>query len=149
MYTPHTVTVYNASQNKTTLEMNYNITILEGVFLDIGKSANIEKTGLSDADRATLFIPFSVHATDGTTGNVKQYVPPKQYRAMTDPSSAWTLEDGGKESGVDCFFIKGNVVSSAGYAQLRKTVDYVFTVSTVDLRDFGSEHMRHWQVGGR
>lgn len=149
VYTPHTVTLYNATVDPLTLALSYNVTLLTGVFLDIAKAANVEKTGLSDADNATLFIPFSVTAADPVTGTEKQYAEPKDYEALTDKSGHWTLNTGGKSSGVECFFVKGNVVSSLGYKYLREHNDYVFNVSTVDIRDFGSEKMRHWQVGGR
>lgn len=149
MYTPHVVTVYNVTEDPTTLALNYNVTILDGVFLDIGKTSTISKLGVENADAVQLFVPFSVSAKDGTTGATKTYLSPKQYRASTDKSSHWTLEPGGKSSGVDCFFVKGNVVSQDGYKYLRENYDYVFDVTTVDLRDFGSADMQHWQVGGK
>ena len=60
MYTPHAVTIYNVSENPDTLKLEYNVTFLRGVFLDRRQAANIEKSGLRDADAATLFIPFTV-----------------------------------------------------------------------------------------
>lgn len=149
MYTPHVVTLYNASEDPITLEITYNITVLSGVFLDRGQSANVAKTGLKDADAATLFIPFSVEATDATTGAPKSYITPKAYRALSSTAGYWTLESGGVSSKADCFFVKGNVVSQLNYAQLREQYDDVYIVTTVDTRDFGSEDMQHWQVGGR
>ena len=44
MYTPHTVTVYNVGENPETLEQEYNMTFLRGVFLDRRQAANIEKS---------------------------------------------------------------------------------------------------------
>jgi hypothetical protein len=149
VYTPHVVTLYNVSENPETLEQDYNITVLKGVFLDRSHARNIEKSGLRDADSATLFIPFSVDATDGVSGLTKQYIGPKAYRDLADPSDYWTLEAGGNSSGVDCFFIKGEVVTKAGYRYIRENYDNVYDVTTVDERDFGSTDMQHWQVGGR
>lgn len=149
MYTPHVVTFYNATEDPETLEIRYNITILDGVFLDRSQASNIEKTGLQDADSATLFIPFTVNAVDGTTGAKKEYIGPKAYRRLEDKSGYWTLEPGGKSSNVDCFFVKGRVVDQEGYRSLREKQDDVYTVTTVDTRDFGSADMQHWQVGGR
>ena len=82
MYTPHTVTIYNVGENQDTLETEYNMTFLRGVFLDRRQAANIEKSGLRDADAATLFIPFSVDAVDAVTGDKKQYISPKAYRQL-------------------------------------------------------------------
>ena len=149
MYTPHVVTFYNATEDPETLEIHYNITVLDGVFLDRSQASNIEKTGLRDADSATLFIPFTVNAVDGTTGAKKEYIGPKAYRSLEDQSGYWTLEPGGKSSNADCFFVKGRVVEQESYRSLREKHDDVYTVTTVDTRDFGSVDMQHWQVGGR
>ena len=149
MYTPHVVTIYNVTENPDTLELDYNITFLRGVFLDRNEAASIEKSGLRDADAATLFIPFSVDAVDAVTGSQKQYIGPKAYRQLEDPSDYWTLESGGVSSAADCFFIKGEVVNYNGYNRMREYYDDVYDVTTVDTRDFGSEDMQHWQVGAR
>lgn len=149
MYTPHTVTVYNVSEDPTTLQPEYNITVLRGVFLDRRQAANIEKSGLRDADVATLFIPFSVDAVDAVTGTPKQYIGPKAYRQLANTSGYWTLEPGGLSSGADSFFVKGEVVNYLGYGKMRELYDDVYDITTIDTRDFGSQDMQHWQVGAR
>ena len=149
MYTPHTVTLYNVTENPDTLELDYNITFLRGVFLDRHEASNIVKSGLRDADAATLFIPFSVKAVDAITETPKQFIGPKAYRALADPSGYWTLESGGISSPADCFFVKGELVNYSGYDKIRNTYDDVYDVTTIDTRDFGSSGMQHWQVGAR
>lgn len=149
MYTPHTVTIYNVGENPDTLETEYNMTILRGVFLDRREAANIEKSGLRDADVASLFIPFSVEAVDAVTGTPKQYIGPKAYRQLADVSGYWTLEGGGLASGADTFFIKGEIVNYSGYGKMREMYDDVYDITTIDTRDFGSPDMQHWQVGAR
>ena len=149
MYTPHTVTIYNVGENPDTLEQEYNMTFLRGVFLDRRQAANIEKSGLRDADAATLFIPFSVEAVDAVTGDPKQYIGPKAYRQLADASGYWTLEPGGLASGADSFFVKGEVVNYLGYGKMRELYDDVYDITTIDTRDFGSPDMQHWQVGAR
>lgn len=149
MYTPHAVTIYNVSENPDTLKLEYNVTFLRGVFLDRRQAANIEKSGLRDADAATLFIPFTVEAVDAVTGTPKQYIGPKAYRQLEDVSGYWTLEGGGMSSGEDSFFIKGEVLNYNGYAKMRELYDDVFDITTIDTRDFGSPDMQHWQVGAR
>lgn len=137
MYTPHTVTMVNV------VDDGYNSVVLNGVFLDLSKRSNINKSGLSDADSATLFIPFSIQ-TD------KTYLPPKQYKSLTERGGYWTIFDDGDNSGADCYFIKGEQnVNIYPFSKARDTYDYVYKVSSVDLRDFGSEAMQHWMVGGR
>lgn len=149
MYAPHAVTIYNVSENPDTLKLEYNVTFLRGVFLDRRQAANIEKSGLRDADAATLFIPFTVEAVDAVTGAPKQYIGPKAYRQLEDVSGYWTLEGGGMSSGEDSFFIKGEVLNYNGYAKMRELYDDVFDITTIDTRDFGSPDMQHWQVGAR
>lgn len=149
MYTPHTVTIYNVGENPDTLEQEYNMTFLRGVFLDRRQAANIEKSGLRDADAATLFIPFSVEAVDAVTGAPKEYIGPKAYRQLADTSGYWTLEPGGLGSGADSFFVKGEVVNYLGYGKMRELYDDVYDITTIDTRDFGSADMQHWQVGAR
>lgn len=148
MYAPHTVTVYNVYEDPLALEVAYNITILRGVFLDVAKGTNVKKTGMQDTDAATLFIPFSVKAVDGVTGEEKKYIGPKAFSALEDKTGYWTLETGGTSSSADCFFVKGEVVTDKGYAKMRYLYDDVFDVTTVDVRDFGTPDMHHWQVGG-
>ena len=149
MYTPHAVTIYNVTENPDTLELEYNVTFLRGVFLDRHEAANITKSGLRDADAATLFIPFSVEAVDAVTGDPKQYIGPKAYRQLADTTGYWTLEGGGMSSGADSFFIKGEVLNYKGYAKMREMYDDVYDITTIDIRDFGSADMQHFQVGAR
>lgn len=176
MYTPHIVTLINVSENSAE-ELIYNVTILDPVFLDLSKRTNINKSGLTDADAATLFIPFSTVGRDGT-GAEKQYVTPKVYEALEDKSGYWTLKDGGNSSAVECYFVKGQLPGGIYYGTLAdiavvdidvvddettphaafevesyedavRDFDYVYAVTSVDLRDFGRKHMQHFQVGGK
>lgn len=147
MYTPHIITLVNATENSSGV-MEYNITILDKVFLDVSKRSNVNKSGLSDADVATLFIPFST-VGKSVSGTAKQYIAPKAYDALADKSGYWTLKDGGKASAGECFFIKGQITNVTSLAQCKADYDYVYSVTTVDLRDFGTQDMQHYQVGGR
>lgn len=147
MYTPHTVTLVNVIEGNNST-MQYYLTVLHGVMLQASKHTNVHKSGLQDADAVTLFVPFSVRA-QGADGNAKTYASPKVFEAMADHTGAWTLQAGGKSGGADCFFIRGEILEAVSYAQALKLYDDVFRVTSVDIRDFGSEAMRHWQVGGR
>ena len=150
MYTPHTVTVYNAVENVDTLKTEMVITVLRGVFLDISEGANIVKSGLASADAAKLYIPFSIKAENGVTGEVQEYIPPKEYERTEDKEHFWTIRTTGTASSKDCFFVKGEVVEpDADFQTINGRYDYVYRVSTVDPRDFGSPDMQHWEVGGR
>ena len=176
MYTPHIVVLINVSENDDET-LFYNATILDKVFLDLSKRTNVNKSGLSDADSATLFIPFYT-VGKSFAGQEKKYVKPKAYEKLADKSGSWTLKDGGDSSPVECYFIKdideletylGSVADVAvcdiavaddattphsdveveGYSSMKERYDYVYAVTTVDLRDFGRRSMQHFQVGGK
>jgi hypothetical protein len=149
MYTPHMVTLYNVFHtiDESTFEetTETHITILEGVFLDQSKGVNVRESGLESADAATLYIPFSVHATDGLTGNEKRFAEPVEFVKAADKTGLWTLEPGR-----NTFFIKGSVVAP-GETEMHTQLghDGVYTVTKVDAKDYGSPSMRHWEVGGK
>ena len=141
MYTPHTVTLILAEELDDGT-MFYNPVILSGVFLDLNKRSNVNSSGLADADAATLYIPFSVNPG-------KEYLPPKEYLAQEDKSGYWTLFTGGNSGPAECYFIKGAIENAAiSYSDALDSYDYVYRVTTVDLRDYGRRKMQHWQVGG-
>lgn len=142
MYTPHVVTLIIAEEQDDGT-MTYNPVILDGVFLDLNKRSNVNRSGLADADAATLYIPFSISPG-------KQYLPPMSYLSQDDKAGFWTLFDGGKSGPAECYFIKGAIENAEiSFADARDSYDYVYRVTSVDLRDYGRERMQHWQVGGR
>ena len=142
MYTPHTVTLILAEETADGV-MEYNSIILRGVFLDLSKSSNVNKSGIEDTDSAALYIPFSVD-----TGS-RRFLPPKAYKEQTNKALYWTLFDGGESSGSECYFIKGEISEAVPYKTARERYDFVYRVTSVDTRDYGSARMQHWQVGGR
>ena len=149
MYAPHTVTIYNVltETNTTTFDdtTTNNITILRGVLLEPNKGYNVRESGLATADDATLYIPFSVAAVDGTTGNAKTYVDPVAYWLANDKSGLWTLSADG-----NTFFVKGEVVEARkSETYINAKHGFVYDVTKVDLKDFGSADMQHFEVGGK
>ena len=148
MYTPHTATIYNVTVkvDPVTLreETTNHITILNGVFLDESKGANVRTSGLENADAATLYIPFDVRAVDGLNGSTKRFVPWDEFIKAEDKSALWTLD-----VGRNTYFVKGVVVGpDAAVSKLEMTTDGVYMVSKVDAKDYGSPSMQHWEVGG-
>lgn len=145
MYAPHTVTVYNIVNDLdlTTFkeqERTY-ITILRGVFFDASKGVNVRSSGLESADAVNLFIPFSV-AAESDSGGVKQYISSQEFLAAQDRDNLWTLS---VDTGVETFFIKGEVVLPAAAARAHEDS---YKVTKVDMKDFGRPVMQHWEVGG-
>lgn len=147
MYTPHTVTVYNyLGKDPETKKPVNEITILRGVFLDISQGENIMKSGLSNADSAVLYIPMDIKALNAVTGEEQQYIEPKVYDRLEDKTRFWTI--GERQN--NCYFVKGEVVEpESDYKTINTNYDYAYTVTSVDVRDFGTRSMWHWQVGGK
>lgn len=146
---PHTVTIYNVTSeiDKTTLteKLVNHITILRGVLLDASKAANVARSGLEGADAVNLYIPFSVNAVDGVTGQKKRYAPPMEFWRMEDKSGYWTLSVTGH--GGKTIFVKGEVVEpDLTEEKISMAYDGVYNVTKVDEKDFGS--LKHFQVGG-
>lgn len=149
MYTPHTVTLYNAPERDETSGRKHNITILDGVFLELSQASSAQKNGMEGVASAALFIPFSIGAVNGITGQKQKFLSPKEYARITDKSGFWTLRDSGSRSAVDCFFVKGKVVEDTSFQEVKNHHDHVFRVISVDTLDFGSPDMQHWEVGGK
>ena len=147
MYTPHTVTLYNVATEtdpETFDDVTVNhITVLRGVFLDANKGTNVVKSGLDSADAATLYIPFSVEAVDGITGEAKRYVGNMEFWRTDDKAGLWTLG-----VGRNTFFVKGEVVEpDKNLEYIAMAYDNVYTISKVDTKDFGSPALRHFECG--
>ena len=144
---PHTVTLYSVSTetNPDTFaeETKSYITILEGVLLSATKGQNVSETGLQTADAVMLYIPKGVKATDGVSGEKKQYVGTVEFWRAEDKSKLWTLSP---ES--NSFFVKGVAVHPDWSAQkIEAAYDHVYNITTVDFMDYGSG-LDHWEVGG-
>lgn len=145
----HTVTVYTITEDQVTFESVTNITVLHGVLVEAAKAANVKASGLENADAVTVYVPFAVEAVDGLTGATKTYAPPKEYHAAADKSALWTL-DPAPPSDVSVFLVKGEVVDPGkDYQWINRTHDDVYRITSVDAKDYGSEDMQHWEIGGR
>lgn len=139
---PHTITVYNTSENPVTFEAVNHITVLRGVFYDAAKAVNVRESGLTNADSVNLIIPFDVEAVDGVTGEAQSYLSPKEYEVAVDKAEHWTIQTGNT-----CFFVKGEVVRpSESFQTINSAFDNVHRVTSVDEKDFGG--LPHWEIGG-
>lgn len=146
---PHTVTIYNVTSeiDKSTLteKLVNHMTILRGVLLDASKASNVTRSGLEGADAVNLYIPFSVNAVDGVTGQKKQYISPMEFWCMEDKSGYWTLSVTGH--GGKTIFVKGEVVEpDLTEEKISLAYDGVYNVTKLDEKDFGG--LPHFEVGG-
>lgn len=136
MITNSNITIYNRYFNSTTRLDSYQRTILQGVFWDDKKAVNQIQSGLQDADEVLIIIPFSVNSD-------KQYISSKEFEKLEDRTGYFTLSEGDRiVQGEIGFEITGKV------SDLDKQYE-AFTITSVDTKDFGSPHMRHWEVGAR
>lgn len=152
---PHTVTLYNVSieTDKSTYEdkMTNHITILRGVMLDAVKAVNVRESGLEGADAVTLYVPFSVEAVDGVTGEAKTYLPPGAYWESGEKGKHWTFSVSSKLPDADSntFFVKGEAVEpESDVDKIEMLYDHVYDLTKIDEKDYGG-HMSHWEIGGK
>ena len=144
MYAPHSVTLYNACKDGELC-----ITFLERVLLDVSLGGNVGKNGVASSDAAVLFVPFDCSAVDAVTGQKQTFCMPGEFDRLEMRSGVWTAGPRDKRAAVDCFFVRGRVVETdLDFAAFHDRYDGVFRVSSLDVRDFGSPEMRHWQIGG-
>ena len=135
MYTNSSMTIFNKKFNKVTRLDEWKRTIIEKVFWNDSRAYNIRQTGLDSADAVTVFVPFDYEAN-------KEYIDSEAYKTRDDIENYFTIQEGDR-------IVKGEVLedieSSTDLDKKFKT----FTITKVDKKDFGSKHMRHWQIGGR
>lgn len=149
MYAPHTVTIYNSVKetDKETFQETQKlyVTVLRGVMLQASKAVNVRESGLEGADAVNLYIPFDVEAVDGTTGKPKTYTGPQAFYNAADKFGLWTLSVNG--NGGTTFFVKGEFVTDNETVALAH--DDCYNLTKVDMKDFGSPDMQHFECGGK
>lgn len=102
-------------------------TVLKGVNLNMSRSAVIEQYGESSADNCVLNVHLPAE---------KPYLPPKEWQALEDPSTAFTFTPGQKHD----FFWAGewngtepisddNYGMMSFYDYMNKNEDFVFAVT--------------------
>lgn len=130
------VTIYNKYFDKATRLDKYKRTIVHDIFWDEKKAVNRLQSGLESADHVLLLIPFET-ALNG------HYVPPKEFEGLTDNTDYFTLQVGDR-------IVKGDIdFEITGKVSDLDKIHEAFTITSVDRKDFGSMHMRHWEVGAK
>ena len=150
MYTNADATLFNYFKDKETGKVTYRKTYLRGVFWDDVKQSNVIKSGLATIESVLICVPFSVNADN------KVYQSPKEYQKLSDEEkdNAFTFVANSQD-----IIIKGIVdyeidntsskTISEDLMYLRNNYDSVMTISVVDEKSYGSEVMRHWELGGK
>jgi len=92
---------------------------ISAVFWENRKAANVIQSGMLQADKVAVYIPFSVGSFTIKPGDVLV-----KGLATDEISASFTITD------------------------LKKAYSDVITVKSVDTMDYGSSHMQHLQIGG-
>jgi hypothetical protein len=111
---------------------------IEDIEWDSRKGANVLATGGNiAADAAKIVIPVSRGAN---------YLPPAEWQALTTKTGKWTIQ-------VEDYIVKGLVedeISSAfTITDLKAKYDDVLRISSVDLKDGGSQFLNRWEVAAK
>lgn len=136
MRTNADITIYNKHLDTTTRLDKYKRTTIYNVFWDEKKAYNRVQSGLESADKVLLLIPFDYSSQD-------EYISPREFEKLEDKTGYFTLQDGDRIVRGDIDFEINSKISD-----LDREYE-AFTITSVDTKDFGSPHMRHWEVGGK
>lgn len=139
MTTNADITIFNKRYVREERTEKFVPTHIYGVSLYAKKGTASEDVGLKQSDSYTIRIPADAD-TEG-----KEYAEQNAYKAMDDDAykGYWTLEPG-------AVIVRGIVdLDSASETELKeKYPDVIFVTNFTDDRDFCSDFMKHWRVGG-
>lgn len=129
MMTNTSMSIYNKYTNPLTKEVTYKKHLIKEVFWDDSLGINLN-TGYENADKVNIYIPFNKN-------DLSSYKFPKQYNG-----NGWTIQNGD-------FIVKGNI----NIEEIEKIKDLnnyeVFEITVVDVKDFGSDNMQHFEIRGQ
>lgn len=130
MLTNANITIFNRYiENR---ETKYQRSYIYDVHWEDNQGANILQSGLTSADHSKIYIPF-----DSCTN----YVLPSEFKKNRQGNVTLQPED---------IVVKGIIDEEFTTVKaLEKNYDFVRTITTVDTRDYGSQKMRHWEVGAK
>lgn len=116
----------------------YQRTQVEDVEWDNRKGANVLATGGNiKADSAKIVIP---------TSRGINYLVPSVWRALNPKTGKWTLQIGD-------IIVKGLVTDEIGseftITDLKNKYDDVLQISSVDLKDGGSQFLERWEIAAK
>lgn len=123
------MTVYNKHYDYDKDIDIYQRTVVRDIFWSSQEGYIKSSTNNTSDDKAKIFIPKS-HISIG------KYVNSDIFDNLKDKTGHYTFRSGD-------LVVKGEFTKDISLA--RELGEY-YTITTVDLKDFGSEHMRHWVV---
>lgn len=120
--------------------------VVSGCWFNDNRAANIEKTGLENADSARVHVPFGYDDGEIVVGDIG-YLAPKAWAAAGCPSNVLTFQEG------EGFFLLGEypetTVDDDDYERglfqhLNTTMDGVYRITTVGRYKV----IPHFEIGG-
>lgn len=133
MITNAVLTIFNQFPDRENKKMIFVPHKLDSVWFYTNQKSSVGTDGLSSADEYKIRVPYSI---------CSDWLPPNDYRGLTDPSNNWTVQNG------DLFIVGewagGNV---SGIAELKKSFfGVVGTVLSHSENFYGSS--KHIRIGG-
>lgn len=132
MTTNTSMSVFNRTKTdevSSAKSVRYKKHVVENVFWDSVQEIT-SSTGFEKNNKVDVFIPFDKN-------DLSEYVEPKQYNG-----TGWTLRKGD-------FIIKGDVEETEVDGIKDLSAYEVFEITTVDVKDFGSYNMQHFEIKGK
>ncbi len=137
MKTNANLTLYNKYIDTTTRSEKWQRTQILGVLWENRKAGNVIKSGMLEADQASIYIPF-FHGVN--------FLAKPDWQALTTKTGMWTLQTGD-------FVVNGlvndEITSSFTISDLNAKYADVLCITSIDTMDQGSVAMHHWQVGAK
>ena len=143
-----TVTVFNLYRSKQLGTVTWYPHVLRGCYFNADKGANIQKTGLENADAAKLHVKYRLVDGKKMIGDL-EYVEPKAWDKQTNDLYGKTVTF---KSGDDFFLvgefpedpINGNEIQEGLFQYMNTRFDNVYRITTVGSYDA----IPHFEVGG-
>ena len=131
MYTSTKITLYNAYVNTTTRATDYHRTVLDSVHYETMRARAKVAQGSIGSDTVNISVPFTV--SGGT------YVEPKAFADLTTKTGYYTFNE-------EDTIVKGEIPDTVAFADLEATYDDCVVITDIDIADYGSVWMRHFEL---
>lgn len=133
MFTNTDITVYNKYLDPVTLTDKYRRIVINNVQWFVTETAKRVDTGRNADDKAYVIIPF-------TSALDEVFLTPYEYSNIEDRSGFFTLAPEDRiVRGIIDFEVTGRI------SDLDRAYE-AYTITALDTRDFGNDHMKHWAV---
>lgn len=129
MITNADITIYNKYYDADTRTNKYKRTVVEGVFFDEIIGGTKLRAGLESSDNAFVVIP---------NRSLQGYLPAEDYEAT---NNTFTLQIGDR-------VVKNKVSLEIGSQSTELDKNFTaYTITSIKIRLFGSENMKHIELG--